>query len=84
MRSYELRIEEIESAGIQAGDKVDQRDFGSIACGVKHAFSKKCAAKCQSIEAADKGSLFVDFYGMDIAEIKKLTEEFTDPAINPC
>lgn len=49
VRGEELGIEKGIATCVEAGDEVNQRDFGRIGRRVEHAFSKERAAKRQSV-----------------------------------
>src|SRR6516162_3323793 len=78
-----LRVQQAIAAHLEPGDQMHQRDFGSIARAVKHAFAEKCAAEADPVKTADQAFAVVDLDGVTIATFVELTIESADTAVDP-
>src|SRR6516162_5436691 len=78
-----LRVQQAIAAHLEPGDQMHQRDFGSIARAVKHAFAEKCAAKADPVKTADQAFAVVNLHGVTVAAFVELAIESADAAVDP-
>src|SRR5262245_16281421 len=78
-----LCIEQPIAAGPEARDEMNQRDFGSVACAMKHALAEESSAKRHPIEPADKALAVIDFDGMTMSAFEQRAIDAADAHIDP-
>src|SRR5262249_12341806 len=81
--SYKLRVEQLESAGLEAGDEGHERDLGSVALAGEHALAEGRAAERDVVSTADKGFALVDFEAVAMAALVELAIERADARVDP-
>ena len=60
-----------------------ERDLGSVARAVEHAFAEERAAERDAVKAADEGFALVDFEAVAMAALVELAIEHADARIDP-
>lgn len=83
MRGHELRVEQLEAAGPEPGDKMRQRHFRGVPLTVEHALAEERPAQRDAIQAADESPLAAAFDRMDEAHIEQFAIEAADLRIDP-
>ena len=63
----ELRVEQPVAAGFEPRDQMHQRDLGSVARAVEHAFAEEGAAERDAVEPADQIVAVIDFDAVAMA-----------------
>src|SRR5215831_9967813 len=61
-----------------------KRDLRCVARTMKHAFAEKCATERDTIKAANKLLIFVDFDGVAMPALEQCVVDATDAGIDPC
>src|SRR3954465_14093678 len=56
MIGHELRVQQLEPAGLEPGHEMHERNLGRVACAVKHALAEEGAAECHAVKTADEVS----------------------------
>src|SRR5258708_27270845 len=79
----ELRIQQLDPAGLKPGHEMHERDLGSITGAVEHALAKKRGAECHAIKTADEGVALVDFQAVTMPTVVELAVEDADARIDP-
>ena len=67
--SDKLRVEQRKAAGAQPRDEMHERDFGSVALEMEHAFAEKRAPEPHAVEAADEFFAIVNFNRVAMADL---------------
>ena len=83
MIGHELRIEELESAGLETRDEVHERDLGSVARAVEHALAEERATERDAVKTADEGFAVVDFEAVAMTPVVQLAIEHADARVDP-
>src|SRR5262249_39359364 len=78
-----LCVEQPIAAGPEARDEMDQRDFGSVACAMKHALAEESSAKRHPIQPTDKVLAVIDFDGMTMSALEQRAIDAADAHIDP-
>src|SRR5262249_4477748 len=80
---HKLSIEQLEAAGPQTRDQVDEGDLGSVARAVEHALAEEGAAERDAVEPTDQQIAVVDLNAVAMAALVELAIEHTDAGIDP-
>src|SRR3954469_24246662 len=80
---HELRVQQLEPAGLEPGHEMHERNLGRVACAVEHALAEERAAKWHAVKTPDEGVALVDFQTVAMAAIVQLAIEDADARIDP-
>src|SRR3954468_3224632 len=80
---HELRVQQLEPAGLEPGHEMHERNLGCVAGAVEHALAEEGAAEGHAVKTADKGIALVDFQAVAMAAIVQLAIEDADARIDP-
>ena len=83
MLGDELGVEQAVAAGLQARDKVHQRDLRSVAGTVEHALTEEHPAQRDAVKAADQRVAVINFDAVAVAALMQGLIERPDPLIDP-
>src|SRR5262249_9720094 len=81
--SHELSVEQLEAAGAQTRDQVDEGDLGRVAHAVEHALAEEGAAERDAVEPTDQSIVFEDLNAVAVAAAGKLTIKDAEPRSDP-
>src|SRR3954462_10373795 len=79
----ELSVEQLEAAGPQTRDQVDEGDLGGVARAVEHALAEEGAAERDAVEPADQRVAVVDLNAMAMAALVELAVEHANAGVDP-
>ncbi len=83
MRSDELAVEQLPSAGAQPRDEMRKRDLRRVACAADHRFAEKGASQRHAIESADQFPALPAFDAVRMAEPEQPVVTRLDHRVDP-
>ena len=69
--------------GLEPRHQMHQRNLGSVAGAVEHAFAEKGAAEADAIKAADQFLAVIDFDRMAVAALVEFAVQVVDAGVDP-
>src|SRR5262249_54323545 len=78
-----LGIEQLEAAGPQTRDQMDEGDLGGVARAVEHALAEEGAAERDPVKTPDQRVAVVDLDAVAMAALVELAIEHADAGIDP-
>src|ERR1700675_461232 len=83
MLGDELRVEQPVMAGLQPRHQMHQRNLGSVAGAVKHAFAEKRASETDAVKPADQFPAVIDLDRMTVAALVEFSIQVMNAGVDP-